>query len=117
MEKLMDMASVPDLRDRVLIPVAGITDSKFLEFTLGQVARLTRDNGRTVKGTALAWKPVDVGFIVENGLKDSKDVTVLDNLRRPRRDTRVHGLQVSKMVTARRHTPTAELTKDNGFVV
>lgn len=115
MARLMDTVFVPDPKDRVLTLVAGITASRSLEFTLGQVARLTRDNGRTAKGTASVWKLGDVGYIVENGLRDSRDVTVSDNLLHLQRGTKVHGPVVFKMVTVPRLTPTAALIKDNGF--
>lgn len=117
MAKLTDTVFVPDPRDRVLIPVAGTMDLKSLVFTLGQVVRLTRDNGRMAKGTASEWKPVDVGFIVENGLRDSRDVMVSDNLPHLRRDTKVHGPVVFRMVTVPRPTLIVVPIKDNGFEV
>lgn len=60
---------------------------------------------------AWVWKPVVVGSIEENGLKDSKVVTESDNLPHPRQDTKARGPAVYKTVTAPRPTPTAVSTK------
>lgn len=75
------------------------------------VGQLTRDNGRMARDMGWVWKPVVVGSIEENGLRDSRVATEFDNLPHPRRDTKARGPAVYKTVTAPRPTPTAVSTK------
>lgn len=73
---------------------------------LVSVGPRTRANGRTENDTAWAWKPVDAGFTVANGLRDSRVDTVSDNRPRPRRGTRARGRAAFRMDTVRRPTRT-----------
>lgn len=53
---------------------------------------------------AWAWKPVDGGFTVGSGLRDSRVATGSDSRPRPRRGTRARGQAVCRTDTVQRPT-------------
>lgn len=69
--------------------------------------QLTRDNGKTARGMAWAWRRAAVGSTGENGRRDSRVVTGSGSPPPPRRDTRARGPAACRTATAPRPTPTA----------
>lgn len=68
----MAEASAQGLRARGSMQGHGAMDSKFLEFTLGPVATVTKELGRRARGMALAWRAKGGGSTKGNGHKGSK---------------------------------------------
>ncbi|XP_071633149.1 uncharacterized protein [Temnothorax longispinosus] len=107
MERPTATACAPGPRVKVPTPAAGISASRCLVFIPGLAGPPTRDNGRTARDTVWVWRLVAVGFIEENGLRDSKVVTGFGSLLPLRRDTRARGPAACRTVTAPRLMPTA----------
>lgn len=70
------------------------------------VEAASRDNGRTEKDMAWAWKLEADGYIEENGRKDLKAVMVSDSLTLQQQNMREHGRMVCRTDTDRKLTLT-----------
>lgn len=87
------------------IPVVfGWTNETPTDVSAGQ---LTRDNGKTARGTDWEWRRAVVGSTGENGLRDSRVVTGSGSPPPPQRDTRARGPAACRTATALKLTPTA----------
>lgn len=112
--KLTGTVYVRDLKDKVLIRVRGIMDSKFRVSTFGPVEVPSKVNGKTAKDMALVLSLVGDGFTGVSGLKASKDDTAFDNLRLPTPNTKERGPMDYKMGMDQKPMLMAERSKDNG---
>lgn len=99
--RLMDMASVPDPKDKLVTKALGTTASNSAEFMFGLTAIALRVNGSMDGDMDLALNIEENGLTKASGRKVSKHVTACRSLRAGRAMREVGRLDYKKVMESR----------------